>query len=494
MTYLDKYKRIYEDWIMSNLDTEYSIQCNENQPNVADSSRYLSELFSVEPFILNNKNQIFGNEETHKYLTSNLKDNDLPYRRLLKTDIKVIVQAGLHPVSEAEFPIYDTKKNFFDKFLEPNVVKKMRNGTLILLLYQGWEAENFEDEMYSRLKKDKYKNFYQMFKDVLDEYKLPRSSMIIVSSNLYGNEHKDYGVNVIYDNIMEWNTLHRGIAPSYQDKMLEKTGLDFKSINLDYSVDEYLESIKNIKTPLCRLSRTKHIQRDWMLYFIKKFGWYDRSVVEQKFFNEGSIIWENTTRRTAMELCEKTKELKYLTKYFELIEDDSVFGEIKKSLPIIASNYEKHPNFESWEIHSNLPIPMEVYKRSVFSWVSTSLPDQADMIFLNQSTFNPILYYHPIIWLSYPNTTKYFKKYGYKSYDWLFESESKIDDSEMFSHRLVYNLHDINKVMNMSNDELYNKIKDNKDTLVHNRNLLLECRSIERIITKLYRMIYETTI
>ena len=46
----------------------------------------------------------------------------------------------------------------------------------------------------------------------------------------------------------------------------------------------------------------------------------------------------------------------------------------------------------------------------------------------------------------------------------------------------------------MSRDELYNKINDNKDTLVHNRNLLLECRSLERILTQIYEMIYETEI
>ena len=32
----------------------------------------------------------------------------------------------------------------------------------------------------------------------------------------------------------------------------------------------------------------------------------------------------------------------------------------------------------------------------------------------------------------------------------------------------------------MSRDELYNKLNDNKDTLVHNRNLLLECKSIRK--------------
>ena len=39
-----------------------------------------------------------------------------------------------------------------------------------------------------------------------------------------------------------------------------------------------------------------------------------------------------------------------------------------------------------------------------------------------------------------------------------------------------------------------NKINDNKDVLVYNRNLLLECRSLKRILTQIYEMIYETEI
>jgi hypothetical protein len=54
----------------------------------------------------------------------------------------------------------------------------------------------------------------------------------------------------------------------------------------------------------------------------------------------------------------------------------------------------------------------------------------------------------------------------------------------------MLNIQDIVNVMNMSDDELYNRLKDNKDTLQHNRDLLFECKSIERIITKFY----ETTI
>ena len=212
--------------------------------------------------IVNDKQQYFGNKETFKHLTMGFWDNDIPFRRLLEDDEKVIVQAGLHPITDSMYPIYDTKRWFFDLFLEPNVVRKMKNGTLVLLLYQGWEAENYSDEIYSRVKADKYKTYYHMFRDVLDQYKLPKSSMIILSSNLFGNDHEDYGVNVIYDNIMEWNSLHRGIAKSYARRMLKETGHDFRSINIDYSVDEYLETIKNNDRRICRLSRTKQQQRE----------------------------------------------------------------------------------------------------------------------------------------------------------------------------------------------------------------------------------------
>ena len=144
--------------------------------------------------------------------------------------------------------------------------------------------------------------------------------------------------------------------------------------------------------------------------------------------------------------------------------------------------------------YSNETIPVDVYYNSIFSWASTSLTDRFDQVFINASTFNPILHYHPILWHGQKHTTKWFKDFGFKSYEWLFENESKADDTDSLVERLILNTQDIMNVMNMSNDELYNRIKDNKDTLVHNRNLLIRCKSIDRIVTQIYEMIYETEI
>ena len=76
------------------------------------------------------------------------------------------------------------------------------------------------------------------------------------------------------------------------------------------------------------------------------------------------------------------------------------------------------------------------------------------------------------------------------SLDQIFHLGSSADNTDSIVERFVLNIQDIMNVMNMNDDELYNKIKDNKETLQHNRDLLFECKSIERIITKFY----ETTI
>ena len=62
------------------------------------------------------------------------------------------------------------------------------------------------------------------------------SSIIVLNSNLYGKDiKKDYGINVIYDNILEVNSMFRGIS-----KDDDRYTLDY-----DYSVDEYLENISD---------------------------------------------------------------------------------------------------------------------------------------------------------------------------------------------------------------------------------------------------------
>jgi len=352
---------------------------------------------------------------------------------------------------------------------------------MIMFLYQGWEAENYT---ISHWPKDKYKTFLHMVEDVIQQYNLSYNSIVIVNSNvqLYGHKSK---VNVIYDNAMEMNSFSRGIS-TYGSEF----GIKIKDFDETFTIDDYLENVKHNKKRLLRLSRTPHQLRDKMLYYIYKLGLQDKSIVEHRYFGAENVYGDDRFFREAEQYCLKNnfKELANLFKYNNV--DKKLLLSIEENTPLVASPYERKEGYHKIHEHPNSPIPFDVYEKSSFSWVSTSLPDQSDKIFINQSTFNPILHYHPVLWHGQKHTTKWFKDFGYKSYEWLFENETKADNTDSIVERFVLNIQDIMNVMNMNDDELYNKIKDNKETLQHNRDLLFECKSIERIITKFY----ETTI
>ena len=128
----------------------------------------------------------------------------------------------------------------------------------------------------------------------------------------------------------------------------------------------------------------------------------------------------------------------------------------------------------------------------MFSWVNPSLPDKKNYVFINQSTFSPVLHYHPILWFGHTHLIKCFKEYGYKSFDWLFDES--YDELTSDLDKFKANVKQVDKVMNMDKDYLIDLMWDNRDTLQHNRDLFIERKSIERIIRKLYGIINEAKI
>ena len=69
-----------------------------------------------------------------------------------------------------------------------------------------------------------------------------------------------------------------------------------------------------------------------------------------------------------------------------------------------------------------------------------------------------------------------------KTYDWLFdESADSVDEYEWKNDyiKLRNNFKDISNVMNMDRNKLIDKLKENKETLEHNRNLLIQCKVLK---------------
>ena len=478
MTYIEKAKYIMDNY---NFCT-YQKPIRYNGMNVADPSTYFWRLFTPEFYKIPDTNKTFHNSDYVKFLSEYEYKDEFSIETCLQGDKKIILQMDLHPCTENNKPFEVIKNKFFDFMLGKNyILKNMQSGKMTMFLYQGWEAENYT---ISHWPDDKYKTFLDMIESVLQQYNLPYSSIVILNSNvrLHNYKHK---VNVIYDNAMEMNSFKRGVS-AHGDEF----GINQKDFDETFTIDEYLKTIRTNTKRLLRLSRTPHELRDKMLYFTHLYNFQDKSLFEHRYFNIVNVLKNSQFFHLTKEFCEENK-------FYDLVDnfdlnkiDENLLNNIDKQKPFIASPYENKEGYHKFHHHSNSPIPFDVYRETIFSWVSTSLPDQEDKVFLNQSTFNPILHYHPIIWNGQKHTVKWFKHFGFKSYEWLFENETRADNEEHIFNRFVLNMQDIIRVMNMSDDELYNKIKDNKDTLQHNKDLLFECKSIERIITKFY----ETTI
>ena len=74
--------------------------------------------------------------------------------------------------------------------------------------------------------------------------------------------------------------------------------------------------------------------------------------------------------------------------------DTKVLNKIYNDIPMVASKFEIGKDVENY---SNQAIPYDVYKNTIFSWCSKFITEQIDKVYLSQSTFNPMLFYHPIV-------------------------------------------------------------------------------------------------
>jgi len=462
MSYKDIVKHIIDNFVFTRIEKEFTftdVEFSEDNQDISGPSERFFQYFDHN-FYKVGKDYVHDKEIVN-FLKTYKKLENLSFDSAMKSDKKIILEMSLHPVSGSITPHKTIKENFIDVlFKDKNLLKKMREGKLFLLLNQGWEPQDFTEKTRET---DTIENYYELFNLVFKQYNLPNTSIILMGSNVRNDEFKkQYNpncnkVSTIIDNFMEIESF---CAYSKEVKL-----------DLDYSFDEHIDNIKKSNKTLLRVSRTLNGYRNQMLYFIYKNNYQNKSIIEHKTFDTNKIA-----------------------EVFKL--DKDILEKINNDLPLVASKYEIGKDFnQPFTSYSNETIPYDVYKKTIFSWTSTSLPEQINKVYLSQSTFNPMLFYHPIVWHGQPYHIKYLKSYGYKSYDWLFdESYDNIDKYEWemnFNYpKLKSNMRSVEKVMNMDRDKLINKIIDNKDILEHNRNLLIQCKSIERIITKFY----ETTI
>lgn len=492
--YLTVVRKLLDDTVWTTIQKRYdSFDKWGNQGTIAHDCEWFQALFDGGFYTIDGTDSTFHNPKLIKFLDNYTPILIQPYEEAIKSDKQIIVQMSLHPrTTDCDCIYTDYFVKLFKDF--PKLLEKMKNSEAHLLLFFGWEADNFAD---NGTKKGKFKSYYEMFEKVIHDFQLPHESIIILNSNQRGYEQEreyyqdnyDGYTNVIYENAFELNS--------------------FKSMkgswNPTYTFDEHIENLKKPNTKKClRINRTQLGCRDVMLYWLEKNNLKKDCIIEHRadeiyndsFFQKEINPWleqdepEEYDYYALKYYLEQCRDIANNLNYFELLPtleyDEDVIKKIKNNSPYVASSHEIFGGFEG--IYSNETIPVDVYYKTMFSWVSTSLTDRFDQVFINASTFNPILHYHPLVFNSNPAHKKHFTMCGYKPYNWFTEDEI-VDSAKTPHERMVLNISEIKRLMEMPKDDFINLLIENRESLEYNRKVLFECRSIENIIKKIFVII-----
>jgi hypothetical protein len=154
--------------------------------------------------------------------------------------------------------------------------------------------------------------------------------------------------------------------------------------------------------------------------------------------------------------------------------------------------YNKYPfvvDFEDADFVSgmhNFFTNKNMWMDTYFSVVSeTSASD--DWCFITEKTVRPIIYYHPFIVWGNPGTLKVLKEYGFETFPEFFdESYDTIYDSKK---RLSIIIDNLNRLCNMSLDEMHTLYQSVIPKLIHNRNLLISLHTEDKRNTEILQFI-----
>lgn len=155
--------------------------------------------------------------------------------------------------------------------------------------------------------------------------------------------------------------------------------------------------------------------------------------------------------------------------------DDS--EKVIKSLPLIIDTEKILEENHAWKSELHL---QSFYQESYFSVVTETNFNNNTPRFLTEKIFKAILHKHPFIVVSNPYTLQHLRDLGYKTFHGIIDEtyDTLIDDSE----RLLYVVNEIERLCNLSTNELILFQKKCLEIVEYNYNIL---RNKKNFIKKL---------
>ena len=211
-------------------------------------------------------------------------------------------------------------------------------------------------------------------------------------------------------------------------------------------------------------NRRAHAHRKILVYNILK----DRLLKDNTLFSLG-YEKEYNDKVNIESIAGYTEDLNQAKNIFEY------FTELKEDI-----SFDKNLNL--YRDSPGLLFKIEDHQKTFVSLVTETLVEN-DKLFFSEKTYKPILAQQPFIIMGNPNSLKYLKSIGFKTFDrWWDES---YDEETNFKIRFEKILNVVRKICSMSYDELYTIRKELESVCIHNYKHYLKSSGVTEELKKL---------
>ena len=133
---------------------------------------------------------------------------------------------------------------------------------------------------------------------------------------------------------------------------------------------------------------------------------------------------------------------------------------LKLPLTVDKKHFDTLDSFHHWD--------SEIYKNTMFSYVYETWHYSTNMVFYSEKIYKCILNFHPFLTWTNPDTMKYLRKNGYKTFEPFIDEY--YDTEYIPEKRTTLLLKEMQRLCDMSINELLDWYGEQSDTLIHNYN------------------------
>lgn len=295
----------------------------------------------------------------------------------------------------------------------------------------------------------------QIYRDIIDKYSIPEHKLILYTGALDFQEKLD-------EYVREHNRIPFKIATMLEFELSTQARHEIEIQEAGIPMPNTLVS-KHYDKKFLNFNRRWRLHRPILTAMLKITDLLDKGYVSMAPADDG-LSWESEMNH----MMETVREHDGLYRAFHanrrVIEN---IGDLYLDKPDLSIN------------QANIEVTDEIkkmYEDTYFSVVSetiyfTNHRDWEDSAFLSEKTFKAILFKHPFILVATPNTLKYLKSIGYKTFHPVIdESYDSIEDN---MERLIAIVKEINRLCKLEGVMLEKFLEYCREITEHNYNVLI---------------------